>query len=55
MSSKRKKAPTKKSASKKPRRKEETDDSDLSDNGDGETTQPDEVLIAGKKKIEFHT
>ncbi|XP_030755247.1 protein RCC2 homolog [Sitophilus oryzae] len=47
MSSKRKKAPTKKPANKKARRKEDSEDSDLSDGSDGDVTQPDEVLIAG--------
>lgn len=44
---KRKKAPPKKPNVKKAKRKDETDESDLSDSGEGESTQPDEVLIAG--------
>ncbi|KAL1513895.1 hypothetical protein ABEB36_003235 [Hypothenemus hampei] len=51
MSTKRKKMPMKKPSSKKARRKEESEDSDLSDSGEGETTQPDEVLIAGHGDI----
>ncbi|KAH1004423.1 hypothetical protein HUJ05_005236 [Dendroctonus ponderosae] len=47
MSSKRKKMPMKKQAAKKAKRKEETDDSDLTDGGEGDAPQPDEVLIAG--------
>lgn len=49
MSTKRKRAPTKKVASKRGKRKEDSDvDSDLSDNSENEnSTQPDEVLIAG--------
>lgn len=47
MSSKRKRAPTKKNSNKKGKRKEDSDlDSELSD-GDNHSTQPDEVLIAG--------
>lgn len=47
MSTKRKRAPTKKNANKKGKRKEDSDlDSELSD-GEGGHTQPDEVLIAG--------
>lgn len=45
---KRKKAPPKKPNLKKAKRKDDTDESDLSDSGEGESTQPDEVLIAGK-------
>ncbi|KAH1001433.1 hypothetical protein HUJ04_005455 [Dendroctonus ponderosae] len=48
MSSKRKKMPMKKQAAKKAKRKEETDDSDLTDGGEGDAPQPDEVLIAGQ-------
>lgn len=40
--------PMKKQAAKKAKRKEETDDSDLTDGGEGDAPQPDEVLIAGK-------
>lgn len=49
MSTKRKRAPAKKPANKRGKKKEESDiDSDLSDNSDAEnSTQPDEVLIAG--------
>lgn len=47
MSSKRKRAPTKRPAAKKNKRKEDTD-SELSDNNETENAfQPDEVLIAG--------
>lgn len=47
MSTKRKRAPTKKSANKKGKRKEDSDlDSELSDGETGHG-QPDEVLIAG--------
>lgn len=53
MSSKRKRAPTKRAGGKKNKRKEELDiDSDLSDNSENENaTQPDEVLIAGHGDI----
>lgn len=49
MSSKRKKPPTKKGSAKRNKRKEESDvDSEMSETSDTEnTTQPDEVLIAG--------
>lgn len=49
MSTKRKRAPAKKAAGKRGKRKEESDvDSEMSDASDAEnTTQPDEVLIAG--------
>ncbi|XP_044267022.1 protein RCC2 homolog [Tribolium madens] len=49
MSTKRKKAPVRRGPAKRNRRKEESDvDSDISDASDTEnTTQPDEVLIAG--------
>lgn len=48
MSTKRKRAPTKKSHNKKGKRKEDSDvDSELSDGDTGNSTQPDEVLIAG--------
>lgn len=49
MSTKRKRAPAKKAGGKKGKRKEDSDvDSDLSDGSETEnTTQPDEILIAG--------
>lgn len=48
MSTKRKRAPAKKPASKRGKRKDSDIDSDLSDNSEAEnSTQPDEVLIAG--------
>ncbi|XP_050302274.1 protein RCC2 homolog [Anthonomus grandis grandis] len=51
-STKRKRAPvSKKTVSKKSKKREETDDSDLSDTGDADAPQPDEVLIAGHGDI----
>lgn len=49
MSTKRKRAPAKRAGGKKGKRKEDSDvDSDLSDGSETEnTTQPDEILIAG--------
>lgn len=53
MSSKRKRAPTKRATGKKNKRKEDIDiDSDMSDNSEAENArQPDEVLIAGHGDI----
>lgn len=52
MSSKRKRAPTKRPGSKRNKRKEDVLDSDLSENSETENaTQPDEVLIAGHGDI----
>lgn len=47
MSTKRKRAPTKKNQNKKGKKREDSEDSDLSESESRNATQPDEVLIAG--------